>query len=404
MMKGDGFSRFAPLLDCRFHDRVEALCRGRLLQTHDVFFLLGWSNFRALTKTVNIDIDVEHDLRLQRQPCPRTRMQYRVELVPIDVDGRIRVPSHFRHYRGTFRGRYVIPRVKGRVVMLVPEATWTSLIKDVTTGAKTAIAAHRVKRTLAPLATIVIDRYGRFELPITIRRRAALQGKVVLTQTASSLEIKPEIEFERELEATREMNADAEKLAELDIKFPSTQLPTRALPEPPPGHPIFETPAEKICLLTAEELQLFARECFWRMGFLCTAIGTTFAADGGIDLLAYSPPSHPFPWILAVQVAMRRGKVGPSKPREFAGAIRSLPVNVGVLITNSTFSSQARWYAQQFNEKHSQKLWLRDIEDLKCWRHGDFQARHYSDDLGFALELYRGGSFAIEKGVMARRW
>ena len=140
------------------------------------------------------------------------------------------------------------------------------------------------------------------------------------------------------------------------------------------------------------------------MGYPCTEIGSTFAADGGIDLVAHSPPSHPFPWMLAVQVVTRKGKVGAAKVREFAGALPSLPVQAGVIVTNSTFSPQAQWHARRFNETHSQKLWLRDLEDLQCWSRGNFEARRYADDMGYALELYRGGTFAINKGVMTRRW
>lgn len=287
--------------------------------------------------------------------------------------------------------------------MLVPEPFWAVIARDALAGSETALIARRARRLFTPQAIINIDRYGRMALPRAVCRRAGLKGHVVVTQTTNSLQIQPQNTFEKELDSVRRLNAEIHALAHVPLMTNVAALLPPATASTS-AHPILETPPDKIAQLSAARLQLFARECFWQMGYHCSEIGSTFTADGGIDLVAYSPPTQPFPWVLAVQVTTCRNKVGPAKLRELAGTLQSLPVHVGVLITNSTFSAQARWYAKQFNEKHRQKLWLRDLEDLQCWSRREFAARRYSDDVGFAIELYHGGTFVIEKGFMSRQW
>src|SRR5258708_5194780 len=108
------------------------------------------------------------------------------------------------------------------------------------------------------------------------------------------------------------------------------------------------------------------------MGFRCLRIGATRQADGGIDMVV-CPRETVFPYLLAVQVKSHRsGRPTPvSAVRDFAGAVLAQPVKGGVLVTNTTFTPDARWFADQ--RKHI--VQLRDFDDLSRWIRDDFAVR-----------------------------
>ena len=102
-------------------------------------------------------------------------------------------------------------------------------------------------------------------------------------------------------------------------------------------------------------------------------VGDVNRKDGGIDLVAY-PKSHrlPFPFLLAVQVKHHHAgaHTGSRDVRDFHGAVasRGSPFNLGLLVTNTGFTPDARWFAQQ----NAALLRLRDLTDLRRWLHDDF--------------------------------
>jgi hypothetical protein len=109
------------------------------------------------------------------------------------------------------------------------------------------------------------------------------------------------------------------------------------------------------------------------MGLDIQFVGDVYRKDGGIDLVAY-PKSHrcPFPFLLAVQVKHHHTgtNTGARDVRDFHGAIssRGVPFNAGLLVTNTTFTADAEWFAQH----NAALLRLRDVKDLRRWLHDDF--------------------------------
>ena len=343
---------------------------------------------------------------LDHFPSWEYAMNSYVELVPLGRDGHLRVPRHFKRNGASLRGGYVSPRLAYDDVVVIPVDIWTRMSEDALTHADTSIHARRLKRTYAPWAELTIDRGGRFVLPLKVRRRARLTRTVVLTQIVNSFTIKPESEFESELESVRRIHSEIG--GEGGVAFEGSKVMhgmlTARCRQGPLSHPILQKTGEQIPRLTAEQLQVFVRECLWRMGLRCSEIGSVFARDGGVDLLAYSDPSYPFPVTMAVQVSGRTGTLGQPKVRDFAGTIRSQPVAGGILVTNTRFSNDARWFAQQFNQSGIQKLWLRDVDDLISWSKGDFRSSLYTDEIRSTFNLFNGGTFSIANGYLTRRW
>jgi restriction endonuclease len=107
------------------------------------------------------------------------------------------------------------------------------------------------------------------------------------------------------------------------------------------------------------------------MGFSVIQVGGhTYRKDGTIDFIAWSPKAE-FPFLMAIQAKHHRSpkyKTGPGPVRELLGAVQSLPFNAGVLVTNTTFTPDAQWIAQQ--KPHLMQL--RDIYDIRRWLENNF--------------------------------
>jgi restriction system protein len=140
--------------------------------------------------------------------------------------------------------------------------------------------------------------------------------------------------------------------------------------------------------LSPEDLEAFVAERLERMGFAVVRIGTTRRADGGIDFLVCPKDPAPFPYLLAIQVKSHRGHLRTSvgDVRDFAGAVMSQPVRGGVLVTNTNFTMDARWFAGQ--QRHI--ISLRDFDDLSRWIYDDFAAKEPLRDIPDVLELRPG--------------
>ena len=77
-----------------------------------------------------------------------------------------------------------------------------------------------------------------------------------------------------------------------------------------------------------------------------------------------------FPFLGAVQAKHHRSPnrtTGAESVRAFRGALR-LPVNIGIMITNTNFTPDAKWFAEQYPVG----LRLRDTRDLQRWIKGNF--------------------------------
>src|SRR5687768_5146169 len=100
------------------------------------------------------------------------------------------------------------------------------------------------------------------------------------------------------------------------------------------------------------------------MGFEPRRTGSTSARDGGIDILFWPRDTNAFPILGAAQVKHRRdpkNAIGSPTVREFAESLAGHNFSAALLVTNTRFTPDARWAAEQ----HAPLLRLRDFEDIR---------------------------------------
>lgn len=115
---------------------------------------------------------------------------------------------------------------------------------------------------------------------------------------------------------------------------------------------------------------------------------STFSKDGGVDILAWHRAPL-VPCLMAVQVkhtAHRNRKIGPAPVRDLLGTVQALGFNVGLIVTNTTFTPDARWVAEQ----RPFLIQLRDFEDLRLWLRNDFLREREWRNLPTQIELCPG--------------
>lgn len=117
--------------------------------------------------------------------------------------------------------------------------------------------------------------------------------------------------------------------------------------------------------ITPEQFELVVLDRVRAMGLEATRVGHTYQRDGGIDIVFWPGENSPIPFLGAIQVKHHRSpkrRTGPKAIREMAGVLRK-PFNMGIIITNTSFTPSAHWAAQ--NERGF--IRLRDVHDLRRW-------------------------------------
>lgn len=124
--------------------------------------------------------------------------------------------------------------------------------------------------------------------------------------------------------------------------------------------------------MSPRAFQRFVADRVDAMGLDVQIVGDVYRKDGGIDIVAY-PKSQAFPFLIGIQVKHHstNANTGPSDVREFESVISApgFRFNAGMLVTNTAFTPDAKWYA----ENHAAMLRLRDMNDLQRWLIEDFQ-------------------------------
>jgi restriction endonuclease Mrr len=131
------------------------------------------------------------------------------------------------------------------------------------------------------------------------------------------------------------------------------------------------------------------------MGFETQRVGKTFAKDGGVDMLFWREDA-PFPFLGALQAKYHSSsdkKTGGPDVRDFVGTLRYLPVAVGVLVTNTTFTFDAGWVASRLTSQ----IRLRDQQDLRRWISGRFVDALEWREIPAEIELCPGVRIPIPK-------
>lgn len=122
--------------------------------------------------------------------------------------------------------------------------------------------------------------------------------------------------------------------------------------------------------LTAAEFELFVCERLDTMGFESRQI-QPHREEPGIDVVFWPKERAAFPFLGAVQIRHHRdprASEGVQTVREFLAAMSGHPFGAGLLVTNSTFTPNAQWFARE----HAKLVKLRDILDIRRWLQNNF--------------------------------
>src|ERR1039457_466898 len=141
--------------------------------------------------------------------------------------------------------------------------------------------------------------------------------------------------------------------------------------------------------LTPEQFERFAAERLDRMGYNVTLTGATNRKDGGIDLIAVPKLANLGSHVIAGQVKHHRGdqKTGRDAVDRLL-AWKDSYFGVGLLVTNTAFTRDAVWTAQQ--ERNARFLRLRDFTDLKRWLEDRFGEEEDWREIPDRIELAPG--------------
>jgi hypothetical protein len=143
---------------------------------------------------------------------------------------------------------------------------------------------------------------------------------------------------------------------------------------------------DKFELLVCDRLDHFGYD-FARVG------EGTYRKDGGVDLVAWQRAAL-IPTLIAVQAkhtSHADKKIGSPAVRDLAGTIAHHRFNAGLLVTNTTFTVDAQWFAK----KQPLLVQLRDIEDLQRWLKGEFSHIDEWREIPKEIELCPGVSVRL---------
>lgn len=135
------------------------------------------------------------------------------------------------------------------------------------------------------------------------------------------------------------------------------------------GRPLAERLSEQpelIHRITPEQFEEFICDRLCLMGFEPKQVGKTNNPDGGIDIIFWPRIKLGISFFGAVQCKHHRNpehREGPAAVRDFAGAIATHQFGAALLVTNTTFTPQAAWFAKQ----QAKLIQLRDFRDIRRW-------------------------------------
>ena len=146
---------------------------------------------------------------------------------------------------------------------------------------------------------------------------------------------------------------------------------------------------EMLHKISSAHYQEFICDRLVAMGQEVQLVGSVFQKDGGIDIVFWPKSRSVLPFLGAVQAKHhkdRSKKEGPGSVRDFAGAIAGHPFGAAILATNTAFTADAKWFAQE----HARLIRLRDFDDMKRWIVNDFSNREERREMPESIELCPG--------------
>lgn len=135
---------------------------------------------------------------------------------------------------------------------------------------------------------------------------------------------------------------------------------------------------KSIFRLTPDEFEELVLDRLLAMNLQAFRMGPANRRDGGVDIVFWT--TGLLPMLGAVQVKHHRttnAKVTPSDVREFAGVMEQHHFNIGIIVTNTSFTEDAKHQAQS----GASPILLRDGAVLERWVVDDFTI----ETLGFII-------------------
>ena len=153
---------------------------------------------------------------------------------------------------------------------------------------------------------------------------------------------------------------------------------------------------EELRNLSPERFEHVVAERIDRMGYDVQLTGRTNRRDGGIDLIAVPKIRTIGSFLMAAQIKHHRGDRTTGRPDvDRLLAWKDSPFRIGLMVTNTGFSQDARWLADQVNNRAF--LRLRDFEDLKRWLRGQFDSEFDWRELPDVISLAPGITVEVPK-------
>jgi hypothetical protein len=149
-----------------------------------------------------------------------------------------------------------------------------------------------------------------------------------------------------------------------------------------------EDPA-RLRSLTPDEFERFVANRMDRMGYNVTLTGAANRKDGGIDLIAVPRLANVGSHVIAGQMKHHRGDQTTGRDAvDRLLAWKDSYFGVGLLVTNTAFTRDAVWTAQQ--ERNARFLRLRDFTDLKRWLQDQYGSEEDWREIPDRIELAPG--------------
>ena len=169
------------------------------------------------------------------------------------------------------------------------------------------------------------------------------------------------------------------------------------------GRPLAEYLASDPTLiygLSPSQFEEFVCEQLHRMGFEPQRVGNIFQRDGGVDIIFRSREPAILPILGAAQVKHHHHpaiKEGVSSVRDLAGTIAGHPFNIGLFVTNTSFTPDAEWFVRE----RAKLLRLRGFTDIKRWLSENFSDNEEWREFPETIELCPGVTIRVRPGFQS---
>jgi hypothetical protein len=157
-----------------------------------------------------------------------------------------------------------------------------------------------------------------------------------------------------------------------------------------------ELDPEYLAQLSPDKFEDLVAELLHNIGLQVIKTGSTYRRDGGIDLIAYPPPGT-YPFLIAAQVKHSRvgAPVQTRIVRELRGVLTSLPFDIGMIVTNTDFTPDAKWAAAQM----PRIIRLHNREDIREWMSGEIKDSAIFREFPSSIEIAPGIKIPITRTI-----